>query len=113
MEVLGMDRGWVGNRCGPNRRVGHGYDNYPLCAVLESFENFPCAYSLRKGDLPGGFEACERSLHHILWWALVFRSGNLMELRQPPVPNFREREVLLLVSRRVDGDWELGNGHVD
>ena len=27
MEVLGMDRGWVGNGCGPNRRIGHGYDN--------------------------------------------------------------------------------------
>ena len=25
-EVLGMDRGWVGNGCGPNRRIGHGYD---------------------------------------------------------------------------------------
>ena len=22
-----MDRGWVGNGCGPNRRIGHGYDN--------------------------------------------------------------------------------------
>ena len=21
-----MDRGWVGNGCGPNRRIGHGYD---------------------------------------------------------------------------------------
>ena len=21
-----MDRGWVGNGCGPNRRMGHGYD---------------------------------------------------------------------------------------
>ena len=22
-----MDRGWVGNECGPDRRVGHGYDS--------------------------------------------------------------------------------------
>ena len=28
MEVLGMDRGWVGNGCGPNRRIGHGYDTF-------------------------------------------------------------------------------------
>ena len=21
-----MDQGWVGNGCGPNRRIGHGYD---------------------------------------------------------------------------------------
>ena len=26
MEILGVDRGWVGNECGPDRRVGHGYD---------------------------------------------------------------------------------------
>ena len=26
MEVPGMDRGCVGNGCGPNRRIGHGYD---------------------------------------------------------------------------------------
>ena len=26
MEILGMDRGWVGNECGPDRRIGHGYD---------------------------------------------------------------------------------------
>ena len=26
MEILGIDRGWVGNECGPDRRVGHGYD---------------------------------------------------------------------------------------
>ena len=26
MEILGVDRGWVRNKCGPDRRVGHGYD---------------------------------------------------------------------------------------
>ena len=87
--------------------------HYPLCTVLESFENFPGAYGLQKGNLPGGFEACERSLHHVLWWALVFRSGNLMKLHQSPVPYLREREVLLLVRQQVDRDWELCNGHVD
>ena len=34
MEILGMDRGWVGNECGPDRRIGHGYDTvdgYSAC----------------------------------------------------------------------------------
>ena len=26
MEILGIDRGWVGNECGPDQRIGHGYD---------------------------------------------------------------------------------------
>ena len=26
MEILGIDWGWVGNECGPDRRIGHGYD---------------------------------------------------------------------------------------
>ena len=26
MEILGMDQGWVRNECGPDRRIGHGYD---------------------------------------------------------------------------------------
>ena len=26
MEILSMDWGWVGNECGPDRRIGHGYD---------------------------------------------------------------------------------------
>ena len=26
MEILGMDQGWVGNECGPDWRIGHGYD---------------------------------------------------------------------------------------
>ena len=28
MEILGMDRGWVRNECGPDWRIGHGYDSY-------------------------------------------------------------------------------------
>ena len=28
MEILGIDRGWVGNECGPDRRIRHGYDRY-------------------------------------------------------------------------------------
>ena len=32
-----MDRGWVGNGCGPNRRIGHGYDSaLPLGRALEA-----------------------------------------------------------------------------
>ena len=27
MEMLGMDWGWVGNECGLDRRIGHGYDS--------------------------------------------------------------------------------------
>ena len=27
MEILGMDWDWVGNECGLNWRIGHGYDN--------------------------------------------------------------------------------------
>ena len=30
-EILGVDRGWVGNECGPDQRIGHGYDNIFLC----------------------------------------------------------------------------------
>ena len=26
MEILGMDQGWVGNECRPDRRIWHGYD---------------------------------------------------------------------------------------
>ena len=26
MEILGMNWGWVGNECGIDRRIGHGYD---------------------------------------------------------------------------------------
>ena len=33
VEVLGMDRGWVGNGCGPNQRIRHGYDTYMLCKM--------------------------------------------------------------------------------
>ena len=33
MEVLGMDQGWVGNRCGPNLRIGHGYDREGLKGI--------------------------------------------------------------------------------
>ena len=29
VKVLGMHRGWVGNGCGPNRRIGHGYNIPP------------------------------------------------------------------------------------
>ena len=43
MEVLGMDRGWVGNVCGPNRRIGHGYDSSELerylCTDVEHVTN--------------------------------------------------------------------------
>ena len=28
MEILGTDRGWVGNECGPGQRIGHGYDSH-------------------------------------------------------------------------------------
>ena len=32
-----MDRGWVGNRCRPNQRIGHGYDSaLPLGQALEA-----------------------------------------------------------------------------
>ena len=32
-----MDRGWVGNGCGLNRRIGHGYDSaLPLGRALEA-----------------------------------------------------------------------------
>ena len=32
-----MDRGWVGNGCGPNWRIGHGYDSaLPLGRALEA-----------------------------------------------------------------------------
>ena len=27
MEILGMGQGWVGNECGQDRRIGHGYDS--------------------------------------------------------------------------------------
>ena len=60
-----------------------------------------------------GLEASEGHLHYVLWWALEFRSRNLMELHLQPIPNLRECEVVLLVRWGVDGDWELGNGHVD
>ena len=37
MEILGMDRGWVGNECGLDRRIGHGYDSaLPLGRALEA-----------------------------------------------------------------------------
>ena len=37
MEILGMDRGWVGNECGPDWRIGHGYDSaLPLGQALEA-----------------------------------------------------------------------------
>ena len=37
MEVLGMDRGRVGNECRLDRRIGHGYDSaLPLGRALEA-----------------------------------------------------------------------------
>ena len=36
-----MDRGWVGNGCGPNRRIGHGYDTDVLL-LLESSSSMCC-----------------------------------------------------------------------
>ena len=27
MEIFGMNWGWVGNKCGLDQRIGHGYDN--------------------------------------------------------------------------------------
>ena len=33
MEILGMDQGWVGNECRPDRRIGHGYDRLPHCCA--------------------------------------------------------------------------------
>ena len=27
MEILSIDQGWVGNECGPDRRIRHGYDS--------------------------------------------------------------------------------------
>ena len=34
MEILGVDRGWVGNECGPDWRIGHGYDRNPRGALV-------------------------------------------------------------------------------
>ena len=31
MEILGMDQGWVGNECGLDQRIGHGYDTPTRC----------------------------------------------------------------------------------
>ena len=28
MEILSIDRGWVRNECGLDRRIRHGYDRY-------------------------------------------------------------------------------------
>ena len=37
MEILGMDQGWVGNECGPDWRIRHGYDSaLPLGRALEA-----------------------------------------------------------------------------
>ena len=37
MEILGMGQGWVRNKCGPDRRIGHGYDSaLPLGRALEA-----------------------------------------------------------------------------
>ena len=37
MEILGIDRGWVGNECGLDQRIGHGYDSaLPLGRALEA-----------------------------------------------------------------------------
>ena len=30
MEILGIDRGWVGNEYGLDWRIGHGYDSCNL-----------------------------------------------------------------------------------
>ena len=34
MEILSIDRGWVGNECGPDRRIGHGYDMNSSCTLV-------------------------------------------------------------------------------
>ena len=26
-SLIGMGRGWVGNKCGPDQRIRHGYDS--------------------------------------------------------------------------------------
>ena len=37
MEILSIDQGWVGNECGPGRRIGHGYDSaLPLGRALKA-----------------------------------------------------------------------------
>ena len=47
MEILGMDRGWVGNGCGPNRRIGHGYDRSVDCDGIGSgCSQYPCLSTL-------------------------------------------------------------------
>ena len=36
MEILSMDRGWVGNECGPDWRIGNGYDSFPYQLLIGS-----------------------------------------------------------------------------
>ena len=37
MEILGMDQGWVGNKCRAGQRIGHGYDSaLPLGQALKA-----------------------------------------------------------------------------
>ena len=51
-----MDQGWVGNECGPDRRIRHGYDSaLPLGQALEAkigVMEWPClkqGYGLMDG----------------------------------------------------------------
>ena len=34
MEILGIDRGWVGNECGLDQRIGHGYDRQEQAEII-------------------------------------------------------------------------------
>ena len=39
MEILGMDWGWVGNKCGMDQRIRHEYDMQPQWVPISFREN--------------------------------------------------------------------------